>query len=165
MYNYTVTDADGYRFALKRTLVYIAFLFVIVSTALFVLFLLFERYKWLILCGCLYACVFLLVLAVGTKNTAFRYDFDGQGNLCLTSKKGKKVIFSIGKFNFEKKAETSDFYKKDTEIYCFPKSRISFRTEETKDAAFKKMIYAYEGRRILLLLDDYAESLMKKEEE
>lgn len=163
MYDYKVIDANGVTSAVKRAVIYLAFLIMVVSFALIVLYILFERYLFLVIPGCGIFFSAFIVFFMGRKNDLFRYSFDERGRLTISTRQGKSFVFDVESFVRIKQAEYSDFRKKEIEKYCFPQSSL-FANGAGKAASAQKILFSYKGKEVILLLDEYAENIMTRSE-
>lgn len=164
MYDYKVLDANGATLALKRAVIYLALLMVIVSFALVVLYILFELYVLLVIPGCGILFSGFVIFLMGRKNDLFIYSFDKEGHLTIKTMKGKSFLFDTVKFERVKAAEYSDFKDKKTLKLCFLQSKL-LQNEATDDFTHQKMLFLYEGKKVILLIDDYAMTLIMRNEQ
>ena len=164
MYDYKVTDANGVTLGLKRAVIYLALLMTIVSLTLVVLYILFELYVLLVIPGCGLGFSALVFFLMGRKNDLFVYSFDESGGLTIKTRKGKAFSFDTNKFERVKIAEYSDFQDKTALKFCFPLSKL-FAKEGADGVNPQKMLFLYEGKKVILLLDDYAMTIITRSEE
>ena len=148
--------------AIRRMVIYFSILTFLISTALAVLFLLFERYILLTVCAGLYVAGILLLLISGRGAHSFVYRIR-PSVLELESESGEKETFIREEESTLRLAERSEEKEGDIVKRCFSANRIAARSV-VKDSSFKKYVFTCGGRRILLLLDEYAVVLLQRSE-
>ena len=159
-YSYKVVRVDGAMLALRRAVIYFCILLFIISTALVILFILFERYLMLLLCFGLYAVDVLLLILSGRGEHYYSYHVTG-GVLEIISESGAKRTFSLTDRDVLAPYDGDE----DASVikYCFPLCRVTARSV-TQDNVFKKYILTVEAEKVMLLLDTYAVVLLQRSE-
>jgi len=159
-YSYKVVRVNGGMLALRRAIIYFCILLFIVSTALVVLFLLFERYMMLFLCAGMYVLAFFLLFISGRGESCFMYHI-GYGVIEIQMEKGERKVFRLTDSTVLRIAVTADEDSSETVKFCFPNNRIVGRNI-SKEGLFKKYLLTMNGAQILLLLDTYALVLLQR---
>lgn len=159
-YDYNVKNTDGGFAFIKRMLLYVAIMVTTIGFALTILFVLFELYLWLILS--LGMMIFAVggMLLLGRKVSLFRYLLTPE-TLIVTAVGGKEYRFAVSEFSFERNAEKSDFISRDIIVLTFPKGVIITKNAVNQDTSEGvSCLVRYHDRKYLLMLDDYARSLL-----
>jgi len=163
-YGYTVINTDGYAIALKRGVAYVALLAAIIAAALTVLFILFELYLWLILCGSVFLLVLIVFALLGRKSDRFIYTFS-EVELIVRAKNGKTVRFDLAKPRDIKIAEKSAFFKKEILELTFNKNRVVMENKTNENSKEVGLyLFSYENKVYLVTLDDYSLSMFLRRE-
>ena len=164
-YDYKVINTDGYFAALRRSILYVVLLLSVISTALVVLFILFELYYNLFVCGAIYLICFIVSFLMGKKTNEYTYSFN-DSSLTIASKSGKSVVFLLENVVFVKNAENSDFLSKNIIKKSFIKNRIIVKNALNKDSLnAKSFVIDYEKESYLMTFDEYALTFFQRSEQ
>ena len=160
-YDYKVVNTDAKFSALKHAITYIVLLVAVLTTALVVVFILFELYLRLIACGVSYIVCFAVSFATGKKPFEITYVFTDM-SLKIYVKNGKEYAFILKNLVLIKNAEKSDFFKKDIINLSFIENKIILKNALNNDNFNANNVVAeYEGSRYLMIFDDYAKTFLK----
>ena len=160
IYDYKIVDADPNKRFVKRVALYIALLFLIVSFALVILFVLFQRYLSLMLPAALTLVSTIIWFTVGRKAEKYEYFFTE--NL-LEIKENDRVLmrFAFSEIDEERNAEKSDFFDKSIIKFTFIESRIIMKNAiNDNNIMLKTMVVTMKQKEYLLAFDEYALALL-----
>lgn len=158
-YDYKVINTNsGLAFA-KRALLYTAILSSTVALALVVLFILFERYLFLILPGCMILYTVITFVLTGRSPGVYLYHFAPDA-LKIEGKGAKNVVLSYKKIAIIKNAEKSEFLDKNIIKYAFSECRIILKNTVNNSLTHVYLI-TYDEKRYLIALDEYAETILR----
>ena len=156
IYEYTVINADSAIWAVKRAAIYLAILIITISTALVVLYILFERYLSLIACAMLYLFSILTMVVVGRRKDVYTYALSADGVLTIRIKSGTLEEIDLKCLVLIKNAEYSDFLQKSTIKYAFINSNTVLKNGINKNSNdFKNVVLTDSEHSYILSADNY----------
>ena len=124
VYSYKVVRIDAGMVALRRMVVYFCILLFIISTALVILFILFERYMALIACGVMYVLSVLVLFISGRGGRSYIYRFSNSSLEIENERKDVFVVEPNRPFSL-KPADHLDEDDPQIVKYCFRCNKVS----------------------------------------
>jgi len=160
MYEYKVIKTEEGPLVIRRIAIYLSILLIVISSAMLILFLLFEKYLQILFCVGAYGVAITVLCLIKGKKSVFSYSFRGE-TLYVENPDGKVFELPMGGLSFLKYSDDSDELNEEISKYCFADNEISM-TNLGGRTSFEKCIFLFEDKKVLLLMDDYAFTLFQR---